>query len=115
MMTPHDGISVSQCTLKSQEHKFKYLMQVRQCRQILREQGIMCRCLEAGSFYDMPATYRLIQLWFNLAAEKQINNRMEEAFKTIPSFKLLSLVYQMASRMTISQSGPLHTSRFQVT
>ena len=64
--------------------------------------------------YDMPAMFRLIQLWLNLAAEKEINQRMEQAFKAVPSFKFLSLVYQMASRMTSSRSGPLFQSGFQV-
>lgn len=74
----------------------------------------LCRCLETGSMYDMPAMFRLVQLWLNLAAERDINHRMEQALDTVPSHKFLSLVYQMASRMTSSQSGSLFQSGFQV-
>ena len=73
-----------------------------------------CRCLETGSLYDMNATFRLVQLWFNLASEVDINERMKKAFQSIPSHKFLSLVYQMASRMTSSQTSPLSQSGFQV-
>ncbi len=62
----------------------------------------------------MPATFRLVQLWFNLASEVDINERMKKAFRSIPSHKFLSLVYQMASRMTSSQTSPLSQSGFQV-
>lgn len=65
--------------------------------------------------YDMPAMFRLVQLWLVLAAKREINERMQQASTSIPSHKFLGLVYQMASRMTSSQEGPLFKSGFQVT
>lgn len=75
---------------------------------------IGCRCLLAGGKYDLRVVFRLFQLWFTLATDKDVNAQMAEAFRDIPSYKMLSLVYQIASRMSAAKSGPYHESGFQV-
>ena len=62
----------------------------------------------------MPAMFRLVQLWLQLAAEPDINARVARCFASVPSHKFLGLVYQMASRMSSAASGSLVASGFQV-
>jgi len=62
----------------------------------------------------MPAMFRLVQLWLELAGSPEINQRVAAAIPSVPSHKFLGLVYQMASRMSSSRTGPLVSSGFQV-
>ena len=62
----------------------------------------------------MPAMFRLVQLWLELAAEPDVNARVAQCFGSVPSHKFLGLVYQMASRMSSAAAGPLVASGFQV-
>ena len=73
------------------------------------------RCLESGGAYDMPAMFRVLQLWLNLATVVEVNARIDAAVSTVPSHKFLYLVYQMASRMSASTSASPNESSFQVT
>lgn len=58
--------------------------------------------------------FRLIQLWLHLASDKEINERLAQASRSVPSFKFLGLAYQIASRMSSSQTGTQFQSGFQV-
>ncbi len=72
------------------------------------------RCLLAGGRYDLQVVFRLFQLWFTLGTDRSVNARLAQSFREIPSHKLLSLVYQIASRMSAAKSGPYYESGFQV-
>lgn len=58
--------------------------------------------------------FRLFQLWFTLGIHKVVNTQLAASFREVPSYKLLSLVYQIASRMSAAKSGPYYESGFQV-
>jgi hypothetical protein len=72
------------------------------------------RCLTAGEQYDLPAVFRLCQLWFTLGADPGVNAELMSAFREAPSAKFLVLGYQIASRMSAAAVGPLVASGFQV-
>ena len=72
------------------------------------------RCLLAGGRYDLQVVFRLFQLWFTLGSDKRVNRQLAASFREVPSHKLLSLVYQIASRMSAAKSGPFYESGFQV-
>ena len=72
------------------------------------------RCLLAGGRYDLQVVFRLFQLWFTLGTDKAVNRQLAHTFKEVPSHKLLSLVYQIASRMSAAESGQYYESGFQV-
>eukprot|EP00899_Mesostigma_viride_P015595 jgi/Mesvir1/24036/Mv10774-RA.1 len=73
------------------------------------------RCLTTGDKYDMKVVFRLVALWFNLRASPEVNALMADAVDLVSSHKFLPLVYQIASRMSSSQTGPAHASGFNVT
>ncbi|KAL3152004.1 hypothetical protein ABBQ32_001124 [Trebouxia sp. C0010 RCD-2024] len=73
------------------------------------------RCLLAGGRYDLQVVFRLFQLWFTLGTHKSVNAQLATSFREVPSYKLLSLVYQIASRMSAAKSGPYYESGFQAT
>lgn len=58
--------------------------------------------------------FRLFQLWFTLGHDPDVNKQLAASFREVPSYKLLSLVYQIASRMSAAKSGPYYESGFQV-
>lgn len=60
----------------------------------------------------MPATFRLVQIWLEHIDVEAVNDRMRAAFEAIESHKWLPLVYQMASRLSASNSQKKGT--FQV-
>ena len=72
------------------------------------------RCLLAGDAHDTAAVFRMVQLWFALGADAGANKMLAVALTTVPSYKFLPLAYQMASRMSAAESGPLVESGFQV-
>ena len=72
------------------------------------------RCLLAGGRYDLQVVFRLFQLWFTLGTHQVVNSQVAATFTEVPSYKLLSLVYQIASRMSAAKSGPHYESGFQV-
>jgi len=57
-----------------------------------------------SSQYDLMAVFRLCDLWFKLGTQ-EVNSHLRNAFSNSPSYKFLPLVYQMASRMSNTQSG----------
>ena len=67
--------------------------------------------LALGNQYDLMAVFRLCNLWFKLG-DKEVNAQVAEAFDSAPSHKFLTLVYQMASRMSSATTGALHASGF---
>ncbi|KAK9825683.1 hypothetical protein WJX81_003257 [Elliptochloris bilobata] len=73
------------------------------------------RCLMAGDAHDTAAVFRLCQLWFALGADARINAALAATLAAVPSWKFLPLAYQMASRMSATQSGALYDSGFQAT
>lgn len=52
----------------------------------------------------MRAVFRLISLWFSLAADEETSKQLALAVRETPSHKFLPLVYQIASRMSSSQT-----------
>lgn len=68
-------------------------------------------CLLAGDKYDLPATFRPVQIWLSMmatdsdekAAADSVNKVMRAIFQDVPSRKLLPLVYQVASRLSGEQ------------
>jgi len=71
------------------------------------------QCLLAGDAHDTAAVFRLVQLWFALGADAGANAALAAALTAVPSQKLLPLAYQMASRVSAAQAGPLVESGFQ--
>jgi len=78
-----------------------------------RRAGASRRCLLAGDAHDTAAVFRLVQLWFALGADAGANAALAAALTAVPSHKLLPLAYQMASRVSAAQAGPLVESGFQ--
>lgn len=52
----------------------------------------------------MRVVFRLISLWFNLAQNEAVSHELHAATREVPSHKFLPLVYQIASRMSKSQT-----------
>jgi hypothetical protein len=52
----------------------------------------------------MRVVFRLISLWFNLAQNEAVSHELQAAAREVPSHKFLPLVYQIASRMSKSQT-----------
>lgn len=61
-------------------------------------------CLRSGDKYDSRSVFRLIALWFSLAHDEPTNAQLAAAVRETPSHKFLPLVYQIASRMSSSQT-----------
>ncbi|GAQ86367.1 Protein kinase ATM/Tel1 [Klebsormidium nitens] len=61
-------------------------------------------CLRSGDKYDTRSVFRLIALWFSLAHDDATNAQLAAAVRETPSHKFLPLVYQIASRMSSSQT-----------
>ncbi len=62
-------------------------------------------CLLAGDEYDLPAVFRLVQLWLSLAGDADAVTRATAALGAAPSRKLLPLVHQVASRLSAPPRG----------
>ena len=60
-------------------------------------------CLKNGDHYDLPAMFRLVQIWLSHDSfsprSRVIHGIIHEHIEEIPSYKLLPLVYQLASRI----------------
>mmetsp|Transcript_4049 Transcript_4049/g.11433 ORF Transcript_4049/g.11433 Transcript_4049/m.11433 type:complete len:1027 (+) Transcript_4049:606-3686(+) len=69
------------------------------------------RVLVLGTKYNLMAVFRLCNLWFKLE-DAAVTQKLQEVFTQAPSYKFVTLVYQMASRMSSSRSGPRHDSGF---
>ncbi|CAI5525751.1 unnamed protein product, partial [Closterium sp. Naga37s-1] len=71
-------------------------------------------CLLAADTFNIKGVFRLTALWFTLlndATADAVNAEMLTTIQTVPSYKFLPLVYQMASRMSERDphgSPPLH-------
>lgn len=61
------------------------------------------RCLVAGDRYDLEVVFRITQLWFDRMEDPAVNQQLEETFKSVPSYKFVPLVYQVASRVSNHQ------------
>ncbi|GJP48207.1 hypothetical protein CLOM_g7479 [Closterium sp. NIES-68] len=60
-------------------------------------------CLLAADTYDIKVVFRLMALWFTLLSDDTVdivNAQMLKTIHTVPSYKFLPLVYQIASRMS---------------
>lgn len=71
------------------------------------------RCLVAASAHDLEVVFRLVQLWLSLGADGSVVKQLRSAFKRVPSYKFLPLMYQMASRLSAAATGSLVSSGFQ--
>jgi len=60
-------------------------------------------CLKNGDHYDLPAMFRLVQIWLSHDSysprSRDIHGIIHKYMREIPSYKLLPLVYQLASRI----------------
>eukprot|EP00884_Botryococcus_braunii_P019002 jgi/Botrbrau1/5786/Bobra.0155s0009.1 len=64
-------------------------------------------CLTHGSAYDLPVVFRLCQLLFALEKDSEAVARLRgPLLKRVPSFKLVPLVYQLASRLSARGDRP---------
>uniref|UniRef100_A0A8C9RH35 non-specific serine/threonine protein kinase n=1 Tax=Scleropages formosus TaxID=113540 RepID=A0A8C9RH35_SCLFO len=61
-------------------------------------------CLELGEEHD-TWVFRLASLWLENSDVKDINDKMKEGVKKIPSYKFIPLMYQLAARMGTKMSG----------
>lgn len=63
--------------------------------------------LKHGSDYDLPAMFRLIDIWLSHTSDDEaaINTSFSENAKDIPSYKLIPLSYQLASRLSSTQES----------
>ena len=62
-----------------------------------------CMSLRSSSRYDLPATFRLVDRWLAPRSQEQedhINLVFREYSADVPSHKLISLGYQLASRLS---------------
>ena len=73
------------------------------------------RCLIAGYEYDLPALFRVIQMWLENAEDRHVNENVAEVFTVAASHKFLPLIIQVASRLSAAADGPLVQSGFQST
>ena len=62
-----------------------------------------CRCLEAGSGYDLPSVFRLVQLWLAEGADDGVNRIVHNSICDAASHKFLPLAYQIASRLSAGE------------
>eukprot|EP00898_Chlorokybus_atmophyticus_P004026 jgi/Chlat1/4624/Chrsp3S05582 len=69
-------------------------------------------CLSTGNKFDMQSVFRLVSLWFAFSTLPTMNDEIVTAVRQVPSYKFLPLVYQIASRLSSSRSGPLAESGF---
>merc|ERR1719193_715182 len=46
------------------------------------------------------AVYRIISLWFSNSINEEVNNVVAEVLPTVPTYRLVPLLYQMAARMS---------------
>ncbi|KAM8853870.1 serine-protein kinase ATM [Synchiropus picturatus] len=56
------------------------------------------QCLEEGEEHD-TCVFRLASLWLENADVKSVNDLMKKGVRSIPSYKFLPLMYQLAARM----------------
>ncbi|PON35174.1 Phosphatidylinositol 3-kinase, Vps34 type, partial [Parasponia andersonii] len=68
-------------------------------------EGYKC-CLVVGDKYDVKVVFRLVSLWFTLSHRQDIVNSMLTTSNEVQSYKLIPLVYQIASRMGSSKDSP---------
>ncbi|XP_024013824.1 serine/threonine-protein kinase ATM [Eutrema salsugineum] len=61
------------------------------------------RCLEIGDKYDVRVVFRLVSMWFNLSAQKNVIDNMLSTISKVQSYKFVPLVYQIASRLGSSR------------
>lgn len=62
-------------------------------------------CLASSNAHDIPVVFRLVSLWFQLAHDPTVNKAMLDTVQGVPSWKFLPLLYQIASRMGLPESG----------
>ncbi len=58
-----------------------------------------CRCLLAGSGYNLQVIFRLCQLFFSLGSDPGVVGHMASISREVASYKFLPLAYQLASRL----------------
>lgn len=50
---------------------------------------------QAGHVYDLQVVYRLVAMWLALADEPEANKAFGKAFRELPTYKFVPLVYQV--------------------
>ena len=63
------------------------------------------RCMLAGDHYDLPALFRIVQMWLENQESSGVNAKMEAIINAAPSHKFLPLVTQVASRLSAAPSS----------
>eukprot|EP00889_Picochlorum_renovo_P004768 jgi/Picre1/31798/NNA_007147.t1 len=76
-----------------------------------------CLALQYGDHYDLPAMFRLVDIWLSQSSEtlrsKQVNICFSERAGGIPSHKLIPLSHQLASRLADGAIDGADCSNFQ--
>jgi ataxia telangiectasia mutated family protein len=75
--------------------------------------GAYGRCLTAGDEYDLPAVFRIVQMWLSMTDDRDVVDRVVPILRLAPSRKFLPLMYQVASRLSAAAAGPAAASGFQ--
>lgn len=57
-----------------------------------------------GGKHDSTAVFRVCSLWFSNSEDKRVNELVNSHIMSIPSFKWVTLIYQIASRMTVGEA-----------
>lgn len=76
-----------------------------------------CLTLQYGDQYDLPAMFRLVDIWLSQSTEsersQQVNRCFTERAAGIPSHKLIPLSHQLASRLADEPDNNADGSSFQ--
>ncbi|XP_019856363.1 PREDICTED: serine-protein kinase ATM [Amphimedon queenslandica] len=62
-------------------------------------------CLSTGEQYNLRI-FRLMSLWFTSSTDPLINELIKDYVSSLPSYKLLPVIYQLAARMSSLNSDP---------
>ena len=60
--------------------------------------------LKLGSRYDL-SVFRICSLWFSNSANAALSKSFDKEFSQIPSYKFVSVIYQLAARLGCENSG----------
>eukprot|EP00095_Tigriopus_kingsejongensis_P008209 maker-scaffold895_size84271-snap-gene-0.31 protein:Tk08209 transcript:maker-scaffold895_size84271-snap-gene-0.31-mRNA-1 annotation:"serine-protein kinase atm" len=60
--------------------------------------------LSISSRDQATAMFRFISLWFNNASNERVNMIVKKFISTLPTFKLIPLMYQLAARLSATES-----------
>lgn len=85
-----------------------------EAKQLFLEQSVQmyANALQHSDQYN-DKVMRFVALWFENSDNKELNEKMPEILKTIPSYKLIVLTHQLSSRLSSVQGTRSPSSKFQ--